>query len=139
MTDDDIVAFLDARTDWMVLTTIGRDGFPHSVPLGYFRLDGDIYLGCRAGTQKVFNIDRNPHVNVMMASGRAEGDIKGIMIQGRASIVDTDADRLRLSQAAARIRGVPEDQWPQQATPGAVYIRVKPEKIISWDYSKPQE
>ena len=32
--------FLDSKPGWIVLTTIAPDGYPHSVPLGYFR-DGD--------------------------------------------------------------------------------------------------
>ena len=30
--------FLDSKPGWIALTTIGPDGFPHTVPLGYFRL-----------------------------------------------------------------------------------------------------
>ena len=52
MTDEEVKAFLDTKPGWIVLSTIGRDGYPHSVPLGYFRLGDDVYIGCRAGTQK---------------------------------------------------------------------------------------
>ena len=30
--------FLDSKPGWIALTTIGPDGYPHTVPLGYFRL-----------------------------------------------------------------------------------------------------
>jgi nitroimidazol reductase NimA-like FMN-containing flavoprotein (pyridoxamine 5'-phosphate oxidase superfamily) len=42
---------------------MGPNGYPHSVPIGYFRLGDDIYLGCRDSTQKVKNIARNPRVS----------------------------------------------------------------------------
>ena len=29
--------FLDSRPGWIVLSTIDSEGYPHSVPLGYFR------------------------------------------------------------------------------------------------------
>ena len=48
--------FLDSRPGWIILTTITPDGFPHSVPLGYFR-DGDtVYCGCLDNTAKKRNI-----------------------------------------------------------------------------------
>ena len=35
--------FLDSKPGWIVLTTIAPDGYPHSVPLGYFREGDHIY------------------------------------------------------------------------------------------------
>ena len=35
-------AYLDDRPGWIILSTISPDGYPHSVPLGYFRLGDDI-------------------------------------------------------------------------------------------------
>ena len=46
MTDQEVKAFLDTKPGWIVLSTLGRDGYPHSVPLGYFRLGDDVYIGC---------------------------------------------------------------------------------------------
>jgi general stress protein 26 len=129
MTEDELTSLVDSRTGWMALTTIGRDGFPHTVPIGYFRLEGNFYLGCRAGTRKVFNIEHNPKVSLMLAAGRSERDIKGVMVQGLASIVADDSDRLRLSQAGARMRGVAVLELPREASLGSVYIEVKPQKI----------
>ena len=56
LTNDEVNSFLDSHPGWITLTTIGRDGFPHSVPIGYFRLGDDVYIGCRAGSQKLKNI-----------------------------------------------------------------------------------
>jgi nitroimidazol reductase NimA-like FMN-containing flavoprotein (pyridoxamine 5'-phosphate oxidase superfamily) len=136
MTNDEVNAFLDSKPGWIALTTIGRDGFPHTVPIGYFRLGDDVYIGCRAGTQKLKNIERNPRVSVMLESGRSMGDIKGVMIQGEATVFTAQDDILRLSREAARLRGVPGDQLPAEPRPGAAYIRVPRQKVISWDYSR---
>jgi len=136
MTPQEVHAFLDSKPGWIILSTIGRDGFPHSVPLGYFRLGDDIYLGCRAGTQKVKNIERNPQVSLVLESGSTRGDIKGVMIQGHAR-VHTDAESLlRLRREAERLRGVPEDQRSQEASPGVAYIQVVPHRVVSWDYGR---
>ena len=79
---DEVHAYLDSKPGWIVLTTIGRDGMPHSIPIGYFRLGSDIYLGCRAGTQKIRNIQRTPSVGLLVQSGSSMQDIKGVLIQG---------------------------------------------------------
>jgi len=136
MTDQEVKAFLDAKPGWIVLSTLGPNGYPHSVPIGYFRLGDDIYLGCRAGTQKIKNIERNPKVSLMLESGTTRQDIKGVMIQGHASVHTDPETTLRLSRAAARLRGVAEDALPQAPRPGVAYIKVEPRRIISWDYSQ---
>ena len=139
MTDAEVKAFLDAKPGWIMLSTIGRDGYPHSVPLGYFRLGDDIYLGCRAGTQKVKNIERNPKVSLVLESGSTRRDIKGVMIQGHATVYTDPEHTLRLSRAAAQLRGVTDDALPQTPRPGVAYIKVEPKRIISWDYSQDAE
>lgn len=139
LTPDEIIAFLDSKPGWMVLSTIGRDGFPHSVPVGYFRLEAGIYIGCRAGTQKLKNIARNPKVSLVVESGHSMQDIKGVLIQGHATVHTDPAATLRLSQAAARLRGVAEVDLPQTPRPGVAYIEVQPQRVISWDYSREAE
>ena len=136
LTPDEARAYIDSRPGWIILTTIGRDGMPHSLPIGYFRAGDEICIGCRAGTQKLKNIERNPNVSLLLQSGSTMQDIKGLMIQGHATVVTDPAKMLRLGREAARWRGVPEAQWPTEARPGAAYIRVTPRKMISWDYSR---
>ncbi len=136
LTKDEAYAYLDSRPGWIILTTIGIDGYPHSVPIGYFRLGDEIYIGCRAGTQKLKNIARNPKVSLLVQSGGSRQDIKGLMIQGDADVFTEPADLLRLGREAARLRGVPENELPTEGRPGAAYIRVRPAKMISWDYAR---
>lgn len=139
LTEQEITAFLDSKPGWMVLCTMGRDGFPHSVPVGYFRLEEAIYIGCRAGTQKLKNIARHPQVSLTLESGHSMQDIKGVLIQGHATVHTDPEATLRLSRAAARLRGVAEADLPQTARPGVAYIQVVPQRTISWDYSREPE
>ncbi len=129
-------AYLDSRPGWIVLTTIGRDGTPHTVPIGYFRLGDDVYVGCRAGTQKVRNVERNPKVSLLVQSGGSMQDIKGLMIQGTATVFTEPSDTLRLSREAAILRGAHADQLPTEARSGSAYIRIEPKRMISWDYAR---
>lgn len=136
MTPEEVRDFLDAKPGWIVLSTIGRDSYPHSVPLGYFRLGDDVYLGCRAGTQKVKNIERNPQVSLVLETGRTMRDIKGVMIQGEARVYTDAEDLLRLRREAERLRGVPEAERSREAPVGSAYIQVEPRRVISWDYGR---
>jgi len=136
MTNDEINSYLDSKPGWIVLTTLSREGYPHSIPIGYFRLGDEIYMGCRAGTQKLKNIERNPRVSLLVESGSTMQDIKGVMIQGDASVITAPDEVLRLMREAARLRGTPEDQLPSEPRPGAAYIRVVRRKAITWDYGK---
>ena len=61
LTTQEAHEFLDSKPGWIVLTTLGPDGFPHTVPLGYFRLGDEILMGVRAHTLKLRNIGHNPH------------------------------------------------------------------------------
>ncbi|NQY56567.1 MAG: pyridoxamine 5'-phosphate oxidase family protein [Ilumatobacteraceae bacterium] len=131
---DEFDAYLDEHTGWIVLSTITPDGYPHSVPLGYFR-DGDrVYCGCLDGTTKIKNIERNPKVSMLIESGSTMSDIKGVMIQGTAT-VRRDADSvLALMRKGATRRGVAEADLPTQPRPESAYIEVEIERRISWDY-----
>ena len=72
----------------------------------------------------------------MVESGTTMGDIKGVLIQGDADLVTEPAEVLPLLREASRRRGTPEDELPTEARPGVAYVRVRPRKVISWDYSK---
>lgn len=134
LTDDEVAAYLDSRPGWAILSTIDEDGFPHSVPLGYFRLGRDIIMGVRDRTRKIANVERNPNVSVLLEDGSTMADIRGVMVQGHARIVRESSEALELAREGARARGVPESEWPTAPRPGAAYIRVTPVRTLSWDY-----
>ena len=136
LTKEEAYAFLDSRPGWLILSTISADGFPHSIPIGYFRLGDQIYVGGRTGTQRAKNIERNPKVSALIESGGTMQDIKGVLIQGEADVVSEPDEVLPLMREGAKQRGTPEDQLPTEARPGVAYIRVTPHRFISWDYSR---
>ena len=137
LSDEEIEAFLDSRPGWAMLSTIDEDGFPHTVPLGYFRLGRDIVMGVRDGTRKVANVEGNQNVSVMLEDGSSMADIRGVMFQGHARIVREHGEALWLAREGARARGVPESEWPTAPRPGAAYIRVTPVRTLSWNYASP--
>ena len=134
LSTEEFETFLDSKPGWIVLSTIGSDGFPHTVPLGYFRHEDAVYCGVRDNTTKVRNIEANPKVALMVESGSTMADIKGAMIQGEARIHRDPQKVLALMRIGAAHRGVPETELPTEPREGAVYIEVRPVNRISWDY-----
>ena len=130
--------FLDSKPGWITLTSIGPDGFPHTVPLGYFRLGDEILMGVRNHTLKLRNIQHSPKVSLLLESGSTMADIKGLMVQGTATVHSEPEEILHYAREAAKRRGVSEEDLPTEPRPGAAYIRVTPHKIRSWDYSEDQ-
>ncbi len=136
LTKEEAHDFLDGRPGWLIFTSIGKGGYPHSVPIGYFRQGDDIYLGGRAVTQRLKNVQRNPKVSALIESGKSMQDIKGLMIQGDADLAEEPDEVLPLLRESARRRGTPDDKLPREAPPGVAYIRIRPKKYVSWDYSR---
>ncbi len=135
MSHEEVQKFLDNKPGWIALTTVDPDGYPHTVPLGYFRLGNDILMGVRGNTHKLNNIQENPKVALLLESGSSMNDIKGLMVQGTATVHSNPEETLHYAREAARLRGVPEQDLPTEAREGAVYIKVTPARFRSWDYS----
>jgi general stress protein 26 len=135
LTQKEVHEFLDSKPGWILLSTVDPDGFPHSVPLGYFRFGDDIIMGVRSQTRKLQNIGANSKVSILLESGKTREDIKGVMIQGIATVHTDPAETLNYAREAAKQRGVSESDLPSEPRPGAAYIRVVPQRLISWDYS----
>ena len=135
LTPQEAQEFLDSKPGWIMLSTIGPDGYPHTVPLGYFRLGDEILMGVRSETRKLRNIRTNPKVSLLLENGRARKEIKGLMIQGTATLHAEPEETLYYAREAAKRRGVPESELPTEPRENAVYIRVVPQRVRSWDYS----
>ncbi len=137
LTKEEAYEYLDSKPHPIILTTIGRNGFPHSVPIGYFVLGEDVYIGGRAGTQKFRNAERNPRVSALLETGSGTlRALKGLMVQGEAEVITEAKDVLLLMREAAKQRGTPEAYLPAEPRPGTAYIRIRPKRFISWDYSR---
>ncbi len=60
------------------LATVRPDGSPHLVPIWFIWLAGKIYLCTRAGSVKVHNLKRNPHVSIALEDGSQPIVIEGL-------------------------------------------------------------
>ena len=117
------------------MITIDPDGFPYSVPLGYFHVGDEILMGVRSQVRKLGNIEANSKVSVLLESGSPMQDIQGVMLQGRATVHADPKETLRYARAAAKQRGLSESDLPSEPRQDAAYIRVVPQRSRSWKCS----
>ena len=73
-------------------------------------------------------------MSLLLESGSSMQDIKGLMVQGTATVHSDPEETLHFAREAARRRGVAEPDLPTEARQGAVYIKVTPARFRSWDY-----
>lgn len=136
MTRDEVYEWLRAGAGWVHLGTVGRDGAPHVVPLGYFVLEGteEIILNMRG--QREANVRRDPRVSLCWDAGSEWTELKGVVMRGTAEIIDDPEGCLEMTRAGARARGVPEEELPTEARRNRHFARVTPVSITSWDNRK---
>src|SRR5262245_39742738 len=71
----------------IVLSTIDGNGYPHSVAMWYTMDDGCCLMTTYAKSQKAVNVRRNPKVALMAESGTSYDTLKGVLIRGRAELI----------------------------------------------------
>ena len=120
------------------LATLDQRGFPHVVAMNYFAKDGAFYMTSYAKAQKVVNIRRNPKVALMIESGNAYAELRGVMVRGHCQIIE-GADAVQAAFAGmAEARGATSSRpsGAGDSAPKRVVLKISPEKITSWDHRK---
>ena len=134
----------------IIVTTLGRDGTPHTAPMWFFVDDGKIVFRSFTKSQKIVNLARDPRITVLLERGVAYTELQAVMIQGTARLVDGADDPAYVLQAYRRLAArypmvgpEPVDLDPEaleqtfgRFAPKNTAVIVEPEKIISWDHTK---
>ncbi len=119
----------------------GVKGFPHVVAMWYVVMDGKVCFSTFRKSQKVLNLRRDPKITVMLESGHAYNELKGLVIEGTAEVVDdTPYVAMVMAHVGAKYSGAPvgtpESQAMNPQAPKRVIIRITPDNIVTWDHSK---
>jgi nitroimidazol reductase NimA-like FMN-containing flavoprotein (pyridoxamine 5'-phosphate oxidase superfamily) len=114
------------------VSTVGKAGVPHLVPVCHVLVDGKIYFASEKGAKKVKNLRENPHVTVTVDLYSDEwSNLKGVMVQGDATIIEA-SPRFR------KIRKRLYEKYPQYPDVSAigerdsVVVEVTPAHAFSW-------
>ncbi len=155
MTKDEIHDYL-AEGHTMTLVTNGSNGFPHAVAM-FYSLDNTsghtsghtngqdltIRFATYASSQKVKNIERDPKVTLLVETGTAYSELRGVMIQGHARI-ENDLERIIATMIEANagtgsplpdIEQIPHDVKVRMAGK-RVLVCIEPLRFVSWDHGK---
>jgi PPOX class probable F420-dependent enzyme len=146
MTDAEIRDFLRTHKT-IILSSIGPDGVPHPMPM-WFVADDDLVVSMATfrGTQKIVNLKRDPRVSLLVESGREYSELKGVVIYGSADLSDDTAAIIATLKAASQKETteigaetqIVMDEGMKKSASKRILIRVKPDRIVSWDHSKLQ-
>jgi nitroimidazol reductase NimA-like FMN-containing flavoprotein (pyridoxamine 5'-phosphate oxidase superfamily) len=85
MSEGEVASFL-AEERTVTCATVGRDGWPHLMPLWYvLREQGEpgprIWSWTYATSQKVRNLERDPRATLQVEAGEAYEELRGVMIE----------------------------------------------------------
>lgn len=147
MTGDEIQSFLSAGAKVLQVATIGKHGAPHLAPMWFVMDDGKVAFRSFTKSQKIVNLRRDPRLSVLAETGDTYETLQGVMISGRARLVDDPAYVLELyGRIGARYPFVGDT--PVALDPDALEaafgrfaakntaVIVEPETITSWDHTK---
>lgn len=139
MDDDQVAAFLAAGARARV-STLGRDGSPHVVPVTYVVLDGKLAFWADNDSQKVVNLRRDPRVAAVVDIGEDFQELQGVELVGVAELDNDPGVSARVADLF--IAKVPDEHKDNArsmllglAAERTVVI-VKPARIASWDHRK---
>jgi PPOX class probable F420-dependent enzyme len=141
MSDDEVQAFLE-RSRTCTMATVGATGAPHLVAMWFSYLDGRIYFETKTKAQKAVNLKRDPHVTVMVEAGETYDQLRGVAIEGTATLIEDNTDDEYWAAAInhwERYNGpYTEEARPmvEQAMHKRVIVRVDPARVRSWDHRK---
>ena len=136
----ELAAFLDEQRT-LTIATLGRDGWPHLMPLWYAMLDEQPWAWTYAKSQKVRNLERDPRCTVQVEAGTEYGELRGMMAKAECELV-RDLDGIAAVGAALARRygggALTEEQLAGMRRQAAkrVGLRLHLREVVTWDHRK---
>jgi PPOX class probable F420-dependent enzyme len=144
MSQEEVIAFVDASRV-AVLTTIGQGGWPHAAGMWYVRAGGVLKMWTYAKSQKAQNLQRDPRCAAVIESGEGYEELRGVLIQARATLVSESNEVAGIGRAlyerytqprtGIAYESGPADEVERQARK-RVGIVLPLDSVASWDHSK---
>lgn len=127
------------------LTTLGADGWPHSVAMWFVPHKGELRMWTYRKSQKVLNLRRDPRFALLAESGAGYLELRGVLIRGRAQIVE-DFEGVKAIGEALHGRYVVGDtdytidstslKEIERQAHKRVGLVLPLDRVASWDHSK---
>ena len=121
------------------VASVGADGSPHVTPLWFVWDGASLWLTSIVCSQRWTDLQRDGRVSVIVDTGHDFMELRGVEIKGRAEVV---GEVPRTGEPNAELE-VPERLFADKYAEGRVHhdgrhawLRVSPEKMVSWDFRK---
>jgi PPOX class probable F420-dependent enzyme len=151
MDRDELARFLEEERT-LTIATLGRDGWPHLMPLWYvLRCEersgdegeavGTIWAWTYAKSQKVRNLERDPRCTLQVEAGLRYDQLRGAMIKAECEIhrdpevVAGLAAELARRYAVGDVTPDVEAAWRSQV-PKRVALRFLARETATWNHRK---
>jgi PPOX class probable F420-dependent enzyme len=140
MTPEEIDDLLNQRQT-MNIATFGPDGNIHLVAMWYGFINGNPAFETYAKSQKVKNLQRDPRITVLVETGDAYEELRGVELVGRAVIHDEPDAVMSVAKSVIERYWEPtNDEEAELMAAGLankrVAVEIVPDKTVSWDHSK---
>jgi PPOX class probable F420-dependent enzyme len=116
------------------VATASAAGVPHLVPVCHVLAGGKIYFASGDDGRKVKNLRENPRVTLTVdVYSDHWGTLKGVMIQGRARLIEKGPGFRRVRERLYR----KYPQYPREAAispSDSVVVEVTPTRVFSWGF-----
>jgi PPOX class probable F420-dependent enzyme len=116
------------------VATAGAAGVPHLVPVCHVVAGGKVYFASGDDARKVKNVAENPRATLTVDLYSDHwGSLKGVMIQGRARLIER-------GPPFRRIRDLLYRKYPQYAREAAispsdsVVVELTPTRVFAWGF-----
>ena len=137
MSEAEVQALL-AEELTLTCATVGRDGWPHLMPLWYVVRDGECWAWTYAKSQKVRNLEREARCTLQVEAGTEYGQLRGVMMKCAGAIHRDPQTVAGVGAALAKRYGgadvLPEAMARQAAKRVALQFVVN--STASWDHRK---
>jgi hypothetical protein len=139
MSPEELDAFLAEERTCRV-ASVNAEGRPHNSPL-WFVWDGSaLWLNSIVKSQRWTDVTRNPNVSIVVDAGHGFGELRGAELIGR---LDPVGEAPRTTEPNTQL-AEPERMFAEkyggsstfQADGRHAWLRLVPEKVVSWDFRK---
>jgi PPOX class probable F420-dependent enzyme len=140
MDGEEVAAFL-AEQRTVSCATLGRDGWPHLMPLWYVLRDGELWSWTYARSQKVRNLERDARCTLQVETGTEYVELRGVMLKCECRLHrDLETVAALGTEIAARYGGGPLTPDVEAAMRAQAAKRVGLQfvvrRVASWDHRK---
>jgi nitroimidazol reductase NimA-like FMN-containing flavoprotein (pyridoxamine 5'-phosphate oxidase superfamily) len=116
------------------VATASAAGVPHLVPVCHVLAGGKVFFASGDDGRKVKNLRENPRVTLTVdVYSDHWGTLKGVMIQGRARLIEKGPRFRRVRERLYR----KYPQYPREAAispSDSVVVEVTPTRVFSWGF-----